>query len=166
VYIATLSPCKKDIDETRVTLNTAVDLSLQLSSGSVVLPHSGNGNGGLQSPEARTALRSTIGTPASLTPLRSAPSSATGVRSSRPSRTPDTPLVTLAENPVPFEKRVAPLASSSSSSSSSSAKEQRKDIHTVGSHNVDNKTTISPKKRRMSTTTTASLNRPLAIISL
>jgi len=104
VFISTLSPCKKDAAETRTSLDTAVDLSLQ-TSGAVVQTYA-------ETPASHSNLRSAMGTPAASTPLRSVPSSATGVRTSRPSDTSDA-SVTLAESSVPFEKRVGHLPSAS-----------------------------------------------------
>lgn len=140
VFIATLSPCKKDEAETRDTLDTAIDLSLQSDLERVVAQNAGAAASSSSGPAAAarassgplmatrstvlstvarrrandtpagTALRSAMGTPTMSTPLRSLPSSATGVHTTRPSTSPGSPLVTLAETSVPFVKRVGPLA--------------------------------------------------------
>ena len=132
VFIATLSPCKKDEAETRDTLDTAIDLSLQSDLERVVAQNAGAVSS-VSAPSAPlmatrstvlstvarrrandtpagTALRSAMGTPTMSTPLRSLPSSATGVHTTRPSTSPGSPLVTLAESSVPFVRRVGPLA--------------------------------------------------------
>ena len=147
VFIATLSPCKKDEAETRETLDTAIDLSLQSDLERVVAQNAASESTSSAAAStsaaplmatrstvlstvarrrandtpAGTALRSAMGTPTMSTPLRSLPSSATGVHTTRPSTSPGSPLVTLAETSVPFVKRVGPLAAPATSSAAAPA---------------------------------------------